>query len=240
MSSLKVALNSRFWRFGGSAASTFLMSWMKPMSSMRSASSSTRISMPKNRSPSGRRCRAGGPASRRMSTPLAGSASICGLMPTPPKMQAEVSGRTCRRRARFLRPGRPAHASGARISARAGACREATGWVLLEFMRRCSIGSTKPAVLPVPVWAPPSRSPPAARPGWPDADRGRRAVAMGQHGAHEFVTQSQRRETVIGRGRLRLGRRRRLRPASAAATCGATDVRHRRRSTGPQAARGAA
>jgi hypothetical protein len=46
ISSEKVAENSRFWRFLGSSARIFLMSRMKPMSSMRSASSSTRISTP--------------------------------------------------------------------------------------------------------------------------------------------------------------------------------------------------
>ncbi len=40
----KVALKSRFWRRGGSSARIFRMSRMKPMSSIRSASSRTRIS----------------------------------------------------------------------------------------------------------------------------------------------------------------------------------------------------
>jgi hypothetical protein len=44
ISSLKVAEKSRLCFFAGTMASTFLMSWMKPMSSMRSASSSTKIS----------------------------------------------------------------------------------------------------------------------------------------------------------------------------------------------------
>ena len=44
ISSEKVAENSRFWRLCGSAASMLRISRMKPMSSMRSASSSTRIS----------------------------------------------------------------------------------------------------------------------------------------------------------------------------------------------------
>ena len=39
-----VALNRRFWRFAGSWRMTFFTSWMKPMSSMRSASSSTKTS----------------------------------------------------------------------------------------------------------------------------------------------------------------------------------------------------
>ena len=44
MSSEKVAENIRFWRFGGSSAMIFWMSGRKPMSSIRSASSRTRIS----------------------------------------------------------------------------------------------------------------------------------------------------------------------------------------------------
>jgi ATP-dependent RNA helicase RhlE len=44
ISSEKVALKSRFWRFTGNSEITFRMSRMKPMSSIRSASSRTRIS----------------------------------------------------------------------------------------------------------------------------------------------------------------------------------------------------
>ena len=44
MSSENVAENSRFWRRGGSRARILRMSRMKPMSSIRSASSRTRIS----------------------------------------------------------------------------------------------------------------------------------------------------------------------------------------------------
>ena len=55
---------------------------------------------------------------------------------------------------------------------------------------RCSIGSTKPAVLPVPVCAPASRSPPASTAGiacrWIGVGCG---VAVFGHGAHERVGQ---------------------------------------------------
>ena len=44
ISSEKVAENNRFWRFAGSFVNTRRISWIKPMSSMRSASSRTRIS----------------------------------------------------------------------------------------------------------------------------------------------------------------------------------------------------
>ena len=93
ISSLKVAENSRLCFFAGTIASTFLMSWMKPMSSMRSASSSTKIctwlrsSVPcwwwSSRRPG---------VATRMSTPRR-SALICGCMPTPPNITMLVSFR---------------------------------------------------------------------------------------------------------------------------------------------------
>ncbi len=94
MSFEKVAENSRFWRLGGSLARTFFTSWMKPMSSMRSASSRTRIST-WDRSTlfcPARSSRRPGQATST-STPLA-RAWICGFMPTPPKMQVLFSGRS--------------------------------------------------------------------------------------------------------------------------------------------------
>ena len=93
ISSLKVALNSRLCFFTGMMASTFLMSCTKPMSSMRSASSSTKISTWLRSSV---RCwawssRRPGVATR-MSTPRR-SLSTCGDMPTPPNMTMLVSGK---------------------------------------------------------------------------------------------------------------------------------------------------
>ena len=49
---------------------------------------------------------------------------------------------------------------GVRISARTG-CRAGDGLVFASGESFCSIGSAKPAVLPVPVWAPPMTSLPA-------------------------------------------------------------------------------
>jgi hypothetical protein len=75
-------------------ASTFLMSWMKPMSSMRSASSSTRISTPDRSSvpcwPTVVEQAAGG---GHQDVDAARRRSICGLMPTPPNITMLVSGR---------------------------------------------------------------------------------------------------------------------------------------------------
>ena len=86
ISSLKVAEKSRLCFFCGSTASTFLMSWMKPMSSMRSASSRTKISTCERSSvrwPWWSSSRPG--VATRMSTPRR-SLSICGCMPTPPNI----------------------------------------------------------------------------------------------------------------------------------------------------------
>ncbi|MNS84626.1 hypothetical protein D3C72_1184590 [compost metagenome] len=91
ISSENVAENSRFWRFGGSTASTFLMSRMKPMSSMRSASSRIRISTFDRSTvpwPMWSSKRPG--VATRMSTPCL-SCLICGLMPTPPKITVEFN-----------------------------------------------------------------------------------------------------------------------------------------------------
>ena len=93
ISSLKVAENSRLCLSRGTRASTFFTSWMKPMSSMRSASSSTRISI-WLRSSSPCCCR----SSRRpgvatsTSTPFL-TLVICGFMPTPPKITVEFRSR---------------------------------------------------------------------------------------------------------------------------------------------------
>jgi hypothetical protein len=92
ISSEKVAENSRFWRFLGSSARIFLMSRMKPMSSMRSASSSTRISTPRGRWCAG--CDVVEQAARRGDEDVDRfAAAICGLMLTPPNITMEVSGR---------------------------------------------------------------------------------------------------------------------------------------------------
>ena len=114
--------------------------------------------------------RAAAPAWRRGCRRRGASASICGPMLTPPKTTVDVSfevlavGRddasTCAASSRV----------GVRISARtARAYRRVRGVGRVD--RRCSIGRTKPAVLPVPVCAPASSRRPRARrespaPGW--------------------------------------------------------------------------
>ncbi len=90
ISSEKVAENSRFWRCLGSSASTLRMSRMKPISSMRSASSSTRISTPERSTvfwPAWSSRRPG--VATRMSSGFF-RALICGLMLTPPNITMEL------------------------------------------------------------------------------------------------------------------------------------------------------
>ncbi|MNR27708.1 hypothetical protein D3C85_1449930 [compost metagenome] len=151
----KVAENSSVWRSFGSIASTFLMSWMKPMSSMRSASSSTRISTPDRSTvfwPAWSSRRPG--VATRMSTGLR-SWAICGLMPTPPNITIDFSGRYLP----YSRTDSSTWAASSRVGVSTSArgrpfCLD--GWSI----RRCSSGRVKPAVLPVPVCAAASRSPP--------------------------------------------------------------------------------
>jgi hypothetical protein len=94
----------------------------------------------------------------RMSTRLRRVGSICGLMLTPPNITIEVSGVGAVVRT-LSSTWAASSRVGVRISARTGARPlAACGAGVAE--RRCRIGSVKPAVLPVPVWAPASRSPP--------------------------------------------------------------------------------
>ncbi|CAB3891742.1 hypothetical protein LMG1860_04880 [Achromobacter denitrificans] len=92
ISSENVAENSRFWRCLGRSARILRMSRMKPMSSMRSASSSTRISTPERSTvfwPQWSSRRPG--VATRMSSGLR-SAEIWGLILTPPNITMDVSG----------------------------------------------------------------------------------------------------------------------------------------------------
>ena len=90
-----VALNIRFWRTLGSLAITFFTSCTKPISSIRSASSSTKISRSdRSIKPCPIRSFSRPGQATRMSTPFF-RASTCGAWPTPPKI-------TVLRRFRYL------------------------------------------------------------------------------------------------------------------------------------------
>ena len=117
------------------------------------------------------RGRAGGRAWRRGSRRRARSARICGL-----DADAAVDRRSeriaCWRRrcGRSRRPGARARGSASRISARMARGRARRSGA--RRASRCSIGSTNAAVLPVPVWAPASRSRPSSTSGIARAGRG--------------------------------------------------------------------
>ncbi len=153
MSSLKVAENIRFCAAWAAARAPCVTSRMKPMSSMRSASSSTRISTLERSSvrcwPAWSSRRPG--VATRMSTPRLRARSICGLMLTPPKINGATS--SCRvlavGRAPIPRPG-PRVRGWAEHQGARRRCRR-TCW------RRCGstvapvqhYGRVKAAVLPV-------------------------------------------------------------------------------------------
>ena len=152
-----VAEKNRVWRFAGSIFTICLSAWMKPRSIIWSASSRTRISTSRRVSApcSIRSIRRPGVATST-STPRATSARFL-----RDRGAAEHGGdarcrRTGRRRGRCRRSGRrargsaPAPASGRRAGWRGGRPRAS----------RSIDGSMKAAVLPVPVWAMPSRSRP--------------------------------------------------------------------------------
>ena len=91
-----VAEKNSVCRCFGSMATILLMSWMKPMSSMRSASSSTSTSILSRRSArwptrSSRRPGVATSTSRPRAT-----ARICRLIGTPPIASSTLSGRMCR------------------------------------------------------------------------------------------------------------------------------------------------
>ena len=154
-----VAEKNSVCRFFGMQATIFRMSRMKPMSSMRSASSRTSTETPSKVTARllWRSSRRPGVATR-MSTPPRERADLLAHRHAADDqhgLQAEVAavGRgSCRRSGRRVR------ASGtARGRAPTSAARTAPAAA-----RRCRIGSAKAAVLPVPVWAMPMTSRPAS------------------------------------------------------------------------------
>ncbi len=159
-SGASVAEKNSDWRRAGSAAMTLRMSRMKPMSSIRSASSSTKTSTASRRAnPCCMRSSSRPGVAMTMSTPRR-SACTWGFCPTPPKITVWETPRTWRPYVRTLSPICAASSRvGARISTRGRIGEAAPGCVT----RCCRIGSTNAAVLPVPVCAHPSRSRPARR-----------------------------------------------------------------------------
>ena len=153
-----VAENSSDWRLNGSAFTMRRMSGRKPMSSIRSASSSTRcFTNEKSAAPWPMRSSRRPGVATTMSAPER-SASICGRSPTPPKIFAMRSGR-CLAYARMF-------SSICATNSRVGA---STRTRVLRFTpagngpaaaSKDRIGRVKAAVLPVPVCAMPITSAP--------------------------------------------------------------------------------
>ena len=154
-----VALKNRFWRFCGSNATTLRISWINPMSNMRSASSSTKNSRAFRET-------AFCPirSSRRPGVATSTSTPRIRLFfweasPTPPKMQVveiAVNWAYClKQSATWMASSRV----GSRIKARQvlGARN------FPESKSNCKIGRANAAVFPVPVWAIPSKSQPSNR-----------------------------------------------------------------------------
>ena len=121
----------------------------------------------------------------RMSTPRAQLVDLRLHADAAEHHHARRASSACRRCARFPRPARRARASASGSARGSAACRAASRTAGLA-IRRCRIGSTKPAVLPVPVWAPASSrrrrarrgSPgPGSGWGWCSPVRARRAAA---------------------------------------------------------------
>ena len=147
-----VALNSIVCRFSGSLEQMNSMSGMKPMSSMRSASSTTRSSQPLSRilPRSNRSIRRPGVAIRT-STPSF-SAFTWSPICTPPINRAIFRSWLTPYFSKFSATCAASSRVGSRISERGIRARRR------PFARMSIMGSTKLAVLPVPVWAIPIRS----------------------------------------------------------------------------------
>ncbi|MNR14235.1 hypothetical protein D3C85_1306990 [compost metagenome] len=158
-----VAEKNRVWRRGGVSLKMRSMSGMKPMSSMRSASSMTIISTPVSRilPRSNRSSRRPGVAIRT-STPLFSRATWSPI-DTPPISRAQLSLVPLAYLAKFSATWSASSRVGARTRARGMRARARPE------PRRSIIGRVKAAVLPVPVWAMPKTSRPARATGMAEA-----------------------------------------------------------------------
>ncbi len=149
-----VAEKNSVWRVNGTSLQMRSMSGMNPMSSMRSASSMTRMSMPVSSSlPRSEK------SSSRPGVAISTSAPRVILVSwsakeTPPMSRATLS--------LWLAPYLTKLSSTCAASSRVGSRISVRGMRALArpLSRRESMGRTKAAVLPVPVWAMPRMSRP--------------------------------------------------------------------------------
>ena len=147
-----VAENSRVWRLAGSFAQIVSMSGMKPMSSIRSASSMTSRSQPVSRIlPRSNRSISRPGVAISTSTPSF-SALTWSPICTPPISSAILRSWFLPYFSKFSATWAASSRVGSRISER-GIIARRRPWARMSI-----IGSTKEAVLPVPVWAMPMMS----------------------------------------------------------------------------------
>ena len=138
------------------------MSRMKPMSSMRSASSSTRISTPERSSVRWPTWSSRRPGWRRGCPRFFQRADL--------RVDVDAAEHDQRGQRQMLAVGlhRPSTwAASSRVGSGSGSAGGRAGAGGCGSRPACSSGSVKPAVLPVPVCAAASRSPPASTWGWP-------------------------------------------------------------------------
>ena len=154
-----VAEKSKVCFLTGSNEIIFLTSWINPISSIRSASSRTKISTwAKSTKPCPTKSLSRPGVATSMSIPRR-SSSIWGFAETPPKMTAHLTEVREPYSLKFSAICRASSLVGVRIRERI---------TLFEyffsdgFIRFCIMGSANAAVFPVPVWAQPSTSRPAS------------------------------------------------------------------------------
>ena len=154
-----VALKNRFCLFCGRSATTLRISWIKPISSMRSASSSTKNSSAFSETAFWliRSKRRPGVATNTSTPRIRLRFWLTSL--TPPKMQAVEMAVNC---AYCLKQSSTWIAS-SRVGKRISARQVFGARNLPESSNSCRIGSAKAAVFPVPVWAMPSKSLPSSK-----------------------------------------------------------------------------
>ena len=164
MSSLKVAENSRFCLSLGRRSRILRMSMIKPMSSIRSASSRTSVwTWERSTKPCCCKSSKRPGVAMMMSTPRC-MRCICGFMLTPPYTTMVLSLRCLPNWRKDSSICAASSRVGASINAR-GMMRPRLFFAGCSCASRCKIGSAKPPVLPVPVCAPAIRSTPESTTG---------------------------------------------------------------------------
>ena len=148
-----VALKNSVCLRGGRCLRMRLMSGRNPMSSIRSASSSTRYSRCASLAYGWRKWSSSRPGVATMTSTPVRNACSCGPMPMPPNTAAAVMG-VCT--ATSLRSSTIWAAS-----SRVGVITSARVTPRFSSIRWCRMGSRKASVLPLPVWAQARRSRPS-------------------------------------------------------------------------------